>query len=85
MKRGSIVKTIEVTGRSPYAELYCPFCGTIISEPDGDELGECPHLVSVVFDEEPDESEYQEQDICLTFFEPPPAGRDHHFIFRPNP
>ena len=79
------MKKVEVAGRSPYDELYCPFCGESILHPERDDLGECPHLIYAEMEEEPDSKDFEEQDICLEFFEPAPAGRYHYFIFRPVP
>jgi len=40
------MKILEISGRSPYANFFCPFCGEQISDADGEDLGECPHLIA---------------------------------------
>ena len=71
--------------RSPYDFLFCPFCGTKTSEPDGENFMECSHLVYYNMGEDPEDSQDykpQETDICFTFFEPAPASIECYFVFR---
>lgn len=76
-------KLITVSlGGDPYAaELYCPYCGEQILEPEGENTGECPHLVHADM-EEPDEEAIEANDLCFMFFEAAPASRYHYFVFR---
>ena len=76
------MKIVKVSGRSPYDELYCPFCGESISHPDRSELGDCPHLVAAFLEDEMNPKDFKENDICFELFEPAPAARSHFFIFR---
>lgn len=73
--------TVSLSGDPYSAELFCPFCGEQILEPDGEDMGSCPHLVHADM-EEPDEAAIESNDLCFMYFEPAPASRHHYFVFR---
>ncbi len=66
----------------PYdSELFCPFCGEQILEPDGEGVGECPHLLYASVGMDTD-VEFRPSDLCFVYFEPAPACQEHYFVFR---
>jgi hypothetical protein len=73
--------TIPLSGDPYDSELFCPYCGEQILEPEAEGTGDCPHLVHADI-EEPDDEEVQANDLCFMFFEPAPASRHHYFVFR---
>ena len=73
--------TIPLSGDPYDSELFCPYCGEQILEPEAEETGDCPHLVHADL-EEPDGEEILANDLCFMFFEPAPASRHHYFVFR---
>ena len=73
--------TIPLSGDPYDSELFCPYCGEQILEPEAEGTGDCPHLVHADM-EEPDDEEVQTNDLCFMFFEPAPASRHHYFVFR---
>lgn len=75
------LSTIAIGGDPYAAELFCPYCGEQILEPEAEETGGCPHLVHADM-EEPDDEEIRANDLCFMFFEPAPASRHHYFVFR---
>jgi len=73
--------TVELSGDPYDAELFCPYCGEQILEPEGEEAGMCPHLVHADL-EEPNGEEVQPNDLCFMYYEAAPADRHHYFVFR---
>lgn len=66
----------------PYAtELFCPFCGEQILEPEGEGIGQCPHLIHADIGTDT-EVEFLPSDLGFIYFEPAPACREHVFVFR---
>jgi len=69
-------------GGDPYdSTLFCPFCGESILEPDGESVGECPHLIHAGIGMDTD-VEFLPSDFCFVYFEPAPACNEHNFVFR---
>lgn len=81
MARTPSLITIDLTGDPYDSELFCPYCGEQILEPDGDGMGECPHLIHADL-EEPVADPANTNDLCFRFYEPAPACRHHYFVFR---
>jgi hypothetical protein len=72
---------VPLSGAPYAAELFCPYCGEQILEPETDETGDCPHLVHADM-EEPVDEQVHANDLCFLRFEPAPASRHHYFVFR---
>jgi hypothetical protein len=69
-------------GGDPYdSTLFCPFCGEQILEPEGDGVGQCPHLIHADIGMDT-AMEFLPGDFAFVLFEPGPASREHYFVFR---
>lgn len=83
-KKAEIVR-VKLDGGPYDSALFCPYCGAEILEPDGEGIGDCPHLVHSGMEEDPEEvgeMEFRHNDLCFVYFEPAPASREHYFVFR---
>ena len=67
--------------------LCCPYCGEVILEPDGENVGECEHTLLSGMEDDPEDSEitFRANDLCFVMHELAPADRDHYVVFRENP
>lgn len=71
--------------RSPYSDLFCPFCGVQWTSEEAENIDECEHLIYAGMEEDPEEAadlKLEATDICFELFEPAPASRSHYFVVR---
>jgi hypothetical protein len=83
-KKPKLVR-VQLDGAPYESALFCPYCGMEILEPGGEEIGTCPHLIHADMEGDPEEAgeqEFRSNDLCFVLFEPPPAWREHYFVFR---
>lgn len=82
-KQAKMVR-VQLSGGPYDSLLFCPYCGTQILEPEGEDIENwCPHLIHAgIEDLEEAEEEFLSNDLCFVFFEGAPASREHYFVFR---